>query len=77
MRFTHFMCQICEVPLCTKLAKEDTADTATHFAKWHSSQQMIREAAKCHERLKKRREARRMNREEDGNDVGNDGSDKE
>lgn len=72
LRMKYFMCKICEIPLCTMLTKEDNASTTTHFDKWHSLQQLTREAARCYEKLKEIREARRMNREEGG---GNDGSD--
>ena len=75
-RKTSFMCNICEVPLCTKLLKGEDHRAQTHFIKWHTAQNLKRESLRCNQKVGKFAAATK-NDDNDNNDYNSEVEDEE
>jgi hypothetical protein len=51
-RKTMYMCDTCKVPLCTRVLRGEAKTAPTHFALWHSCNDLKAERNRCHTALK-------------------------
>ena len=71
-RKTRMRCATCLIPLCTTTNKLENKNCNSHFTKWHSVVDLVREQKRCNKKL---RESRRLGTLADDNEEKEDDDD--